>query len=153
MLMDTCCPTITCLSFTVLVCIVTSIMFIVEVSIGLNKAGEFLQVDVLTLLDLGANYEPYVKEGQVYRLIAPIFLHLNFIHFFGNFLAILIFLTRIQYTVGPLRAFIIYIIAGIGGNIFSILLEPDSIKAGASTSLYGIIGFILGYMIINWKGL
>jgi hypothetical protein len=42
MLMDTCCPTITCLSFTVLVCIVTSIMFIVEVSIGLNKAGEFL---------------------------------------------------------------------------------------------------------------
>jgi len=62
-------------------------------------------------------------------------------------------LTRVEYTVGPFKAFLIYIISGIGGNIFSILIYPDAIKAGASTSLYGIIGFILGYLIINWNGL
>lgn len=42
MLIDTCCPTISLLSFTVLICLVTLVMFIVEVSMGLNKSGDFL---------------------------------------------------------------------------------------------------------------
>lgn len=37
--------------------------------------------------------------------------------------------------------------------MFSVLLSKDSAKAGASTSLYGIIGIIIGYIIINWRGL
>lgn len=44
-------------------------------------------------------------------------------------------------------------IAGIGGNILSALLAPQYIKVGASTSLYGIMGIIVGYVIINWSGL
>jgi membrane associated rhomboid family serine protease len=46
------------------------------------------------------------------------------------------------------------LISGIGGNIFSNLTDPSDtiVKAGASTSLYGIIGAILGYIVINWKG-
>jgi hypothetical protein len=42
MLMDTCCPTITCLSITVLIIIVTLVMFIIELSMGLYKEGDFL---------------------------------------------------------------------------------------------------------------
>lgn len=153
MLMETCCPTITCISFSVLVCIVTFVMYVIQVSIGLNVQGEFLQVNSQTLLNMGANYGPYVHQGQLYRLLAPIFLHITFIHFFGNFISIIIFVTRVQYSIGPLKTFVIYIVSGIGGNIFSVLIQPNDIKAGASTSLYGIIGFILGYMVINWKGL
>lgn len=70
-------------------------MYIVELSMGLNKAGLFLEVQTSTLLQLGANYAPYIRQGQVYRLIAPIFLHVNFLHFFGNMLAIFMFVTRI----------------------------------------------------------
>lgn len=32
-------------------------------------------------------------------------------------------------------------------------MSPGAIKAGASTALFGIIGVILGYVIINWSGL
>ena len=32
-------------------------------------------------------------------------------------------------------------------------MSKDSVKAGASTSLYGIIGVIIGYIVINWRGL
>lgn len=42
MLKDLCCPTFKCLSFTTLVLIVTLAMYIVELSMGLNKAGSFL---------------------------------------------------------------------------------------------------------------
>jgi rhomboid protease GluP len=48
---------------------------------------------------------------------------------------------------------IIYLITGICGNIFSLVCSPDGIKAGASTALFGIIGVIVGYVIINWNGL
>ena len=31
--------------------------------------------------------------------------------------------------------------------------NSSDIKAGASTALYGIIGIIIGYIVINWRGL
>jgi rhomboid protease GluP len=63
------------------------------------------------------------------------------------------FLTRIEHTFGVVRTVAIYLISGIGGNIFSALIDKTDVKAGASTSLYGLIGIIVGYMIINWRGL
>ena len=54
---------------------------------------------------------------------------------------------------GPVRALIVYLLSGIAANIFSVLVSPEDVKAGASTSLYGIIGVIIGYIVINWKGL
>jgi membrane associated rhomboid family serine protease len=47
------------------------------------------------------------------------------------------------------------LISGIGGNIFSCLTNGSDnvVKAGASTCLYGIIGTIIGYIVLNWKGL
>ena len=50
-----------------------------------------------------------------------------------------------------------FIVAGIGGNIFTLAVDvgafATTVKGGASTSLYGMIGVILGYIIINWNGL
>jgi membrane associated rhomboid family serine protease len=130
-------------------------MFIVECIKGINKSGDLLEIQGQVLYDLGANFSPEVKKGQVYRLLAAQFLHITFIHLFGNALTLIIFVSRVEYTFGWLRTLIIFIISGIGGNIFSDLTNPsDSIvKAGASTCLFGIIGCIFGYIIINWKGL
>jgi len=68
-------------------------------------------------------------------------------------MAIFMFVTRIEHSFGVIRTFFIYILSGIGGNIFSALIDSNDVKAGASTSLYGVIGVIIGYMIINWNGL
>ena len=76
-------------------------------------------------------------------------------HLIGNFFTTFIFVSRVEYTFGPLRTLAIYLLSGIGGNIFSDLVNPSNmiVKAGASTSLFGIIGTILGYLILNWRGL
>jgi rhomboid protease GluP len=63
------------------------------------------------------------------------------------------FLSRIEHTYGIVKTFIIYLISGIAGNIFSSLINPGAVKGGASTALFGIIGVIIGYIIINWNGL
>lgn len=88
-------------------------------------------------------------------MLAAEFLHVHFMHLVGNFITTLIFVTRVEYSFGWLKTIAIYLISGIGGNIFSDLINPSEtiIKVGASTSLFGIIGVILAYVIINWKGL
>lgn len=42
MLKESCCPTFAWISFTSLVLLATTVMYIVELSLGLNKAGDFL---------------------------------------------------------------------------------------------------------------
>lgn len=148
------CPTFKFLSVTFLIILVDLIMFIIEVAKGLDKTStNLLQVNLQTLIGLGANYQPNDLAGQVYRFLSAIFIHVHFLHIFGNIIVTFLFLSRVEHTLGPARTIIVYLCAGIAANVFSVLISPDNVKAGASTSLYGIIGFIIGYVIINWRGL
>jgi rhomboid protease GluP len=108
---------------------------------------------VLTLVELGANYQPNDLAWQIYRYIGAIFLHVNFLHIFGNLIVTFLFVSRVEHTYGPIKTLVVYLASGIAANIFSVLVAPDNVKAGASTSLYGIIGIIMGYIVINWNGL
>jgi membrane associated rhomboid family serine protease len=135
--------------------IVDIAMFGVEIGLGLYKAGSLLEINNNTLLKLGANYAPGVAKGEVYRVVAAIFLHINFLHILGNAFSTFILVTRVEHTFGPWKTLLMYFVSGIAGNLFSLACQPVSIslKAGASTSLYGMIGVVLGYIIINWNGL
>ena len=46
-----------------------------------------------------------------------------------------------------------YLVTSAGGNILSALLAPNILKAGASVCLFGLLGTLLGYLAINWRGL
>jgi rhomboid protease GluP len=53
---------------------------------------------------------------------------------------------------------IAFMLCGIGGNIFSLAVDSKddfegTLKAGASGAIYGLLGMVLGYLLINWKGL
>ena len=71
----------------------------------------------------------------------------------GNFLTTLILLSRFEHSFGTIRCIVIYLVTAVGGNMFTALLTPHTLKAGASVCLYGLLGALLGYLIINWKGL
>ena len=51
-----------------------------------------------------------------------------------------------------MKIIIIYFISGIGANIFSSLVSDD-IAVGASTSIFGLLGSMLGYLALNWQAL
>lgn len=93
--MSTFCPIFTCLSLTVLLVLTDVGMFIAENSIGLNRSGEVLEVQSQTIIDLGGNFQPLVRKGQVWRLVSAIFLHVNFMHILGNVFSTFILVTRI----------------------------------------------------------
>ena len=74
-------------------------------------------------------------------------------HLFGNVMATFMFMSRLEHTLGAVKILVVYLVSGIVANIFSDSVNADSLKVGASTSLYGVIGCIIGYVIINWSGI
>lgn len=148
------CPNFKFWSLTFLIILADIAVFIFQLSKGLDKEGALLEVKTQTIIDYGGNYYTAVKNGEVYRFLSAIFLHVSFIHIFGNVIVTFFFLSRIEYTFGIAKTLVIYLLSGITANIFrDAITKSDVPSAGASTSLYGVIGVIVGYIVLNWNGL
>ena len=47
----------------------------------------------------------------------------------------------IEYGIGPWYMTFLYLITGFGGNLLSSVLNPVSFGVGASTAVFGLVGF------------
>ena len=100
------------------------------------------------LIDFGAKEPFLIASGEYWRLITPVFLHIGFTHFALNNLA-LFFLGRLSEKIyGSVRFFIIYMMAGIIGNISSFIFVTDKIGAGASGAIFGLFGALLYFGLV-----
>nr|WP_300003699.1 rhomboid family intramembrane serine protease [Tissierella sp.] len=103
--------------------------------------------DNVTLVRFGALFPPFIKEyGQYYRLITPIFIHIGFMHLLFNGYALYVFGTQIERLMGFKKYIAFFLLTGISGNILTYFLSYESISAGASGSLFGLLGAFL-YLI------
>lgn len=78
------------------------------------------------------------------------FLHANFLHISYNLVSQLVFGVQLETSVGGYRMCGIYLLSGLGGNLFSSLVS-DSIAVGASTAISGILAAYVGYLVVNWN--
>ena len=148
----TCCPSFTFLSFIFFICLFDLAYFILELVMSRQIYGDFLQPDYEALMKLGAKYPFDMKKGHVWLFITPAFMHANFMHIFSNIIATLIFGMSFESAVGLFKTLSIYILSGIGGNLFSALLSDD-LSVGASTCIMGLLGGHLAFLILNWDAL
>ncbi len=91
------------------------------------------------LLQFGAKDPVSVAQGQWWRLISPVFVHIGVIHFLFNSYALRSIGTQIEKFLGPRWFLGIYLIAGIFGNIASAVFNVN-LSAGASGAIFGLIG-------------
>lgn len=80
-------------------------------------------------------------------------LHADFMHFLCNTIGLMVLCSRVEFTFGAFETAIIFFVSAIGGNLFSAVCSFDTLKVGASTSLFGLVSLVIGYIIINWNGL
>ncbi len=102
-----------------------------------------------TLLKYGAVYAPYIKQGEYYRLFTYMFLHIGWLHIFSNMFGLYIFGSRCEKYYGYLRFFAVYVISGLGCSLLSFLMSGDSVSAGASGAVLGLMGSALAYTAVN----
>jgi membrane associated rhomboid family serine protease/Tfp pilus assembly protein PilF len=99
------------------------------------------------LLNLGAAYGPYMRRGEYWRLVMPIFLHGGWLHIFGNSYCLYILGPILERVYGYGRYLTIYVAAGMGGAFLSMAVSRN-VSVGASGAIFGMAGAMLvtGYM-------
>lgn len=95
-----------------------------------------------TLLRYGAKSNGLIIEGEWWRLITPIFLHLGSWHFLFNMIALYFLGTAVERIFGSKRFFLIFMLAGISGTVASFAFT-DNLSAGASGAIFGCFGALL----------
>lgn len=96
-----------------------------------------------TLLNLGANYGPFVRAGQWWRVFTAAFLHIGLTHLFLNMMVLYYLGRTIEELTGHLRMAVIYLVSILMGNLVSVAVQPVTISAGASTGIFGLFGAFL----------
>jgi len=57
----------------------------------------------------------------------------------------------IEYGLGIYRFIALYFATGIGGMLLSAIMCPQSFAIGASTSVFGLVGYYISYLFTNWQ--
>lgn len=92
----------------------------------------------------GAGVNLYIANGEWWRLLTPIFLHISFSHFLFNSLSILLFGPLLERHLGSSLFAGFFLLTGLIANIATYLFMPLSyVHVGASNSIMGLLGFYL----------
>ena len=95
--------------------------------------------DPNVLVRFGIKVNSLIVQGQFWRLVTPIFLHIGILHLAFNTYALYVFGPQIERFFGPARFLVIYLLSGISGVLLSFVLSPRP-AAGASGAIFGLIG-------------
>jgi membrane associated rhomboid family serine protease len=97
--------------------------------------------------DLGSVF-PGIYDGAYYRIFTAMFIHYGLLHLAVNMWALWMLGRSLEAVLGPLRFAALYVIAGVGGNVASFLISPNSLAAGASTAIFGLFA---AYFVVARK--
>ncbi len=139
---------------------VTNILIAINVLVFLVLVLVFRTIDFTTeqgqidLLNVGAQYNPFVAQGQVWRIFTAMFLHFNILHIGLNMLSLFFIGPAVEVFYGKWRYLTIYLLSGIAGGIATYFFsDPNSLAAGASGAIFGVFGALGVFYIINRRAL
>lgn len=96
------------------------------------------------LVGFGAKVNDLIDQGQYWRLITCIFLHIGLLHLFFNNYALWIIGQEIERFYGSSRFVLIYLLTGMAGSTASYLFSPSD-SAGASGAIFGLFGVMVTF--------
>jgi rhomboid protease GluP len=111
--------------------VLTILVFILQ-NVSIYTSGDD------NFLNWGDKVNTLIVQGQLWRLVTPLLLHGSIIHIGFNMYALFVIGPGLERFYGRLRFLLLYLLAGIAGNVASFYFSPyDSI--GASTAIFGLI--------------
>jgi rhomboid protease GluP len=128
----------------------TYILLVIQITIYLLMEWSGGSENTSTLIKFGAKFNPFIIEGEWWRLITPVFLHIGFLHLLMNSFALYYLGPLVERIFGNLRFIMIYLFAGFAGALASFAFSP-SLSAGASGAIFGCFGALLYFGVIYPK--
>lgn len=117
----------------------------------LNNAIDIHNNDPLTtvLVAYGAKDNTLILQGQYWRFLTPIFLHVNAIHISLNMLNLVVLGIFLERLFGHLRFLLIYLVTGVIATIASFYFAPQEISVGASGAIFGLVGAYALFVLVH----
>jgi membrane associated rhomboid family serine protease len=100
-----------------------------------------------TLMAFGVKSNAEINDGQWWRFVTPIFIHIGLLHLFFNSYALWIVGPQVEKLYGGARFVILYVLTGVAGVYGSYAYHPSTISAGASGAIFGLFGVLLVFGI------
>lgn len=142
------------LTYTILVfnLVIYVLMAIVAGGNVLSNLASISGVDTGTIIAFGAKTNQLLHEGEWFRLITPIFIHIGWVHLLSNSYVLWNVGPTVERLYGSARFMLIYLLTGVGGVVGSYfghlsMGDPSVPSAGASGAIFGLLGVlaVFGY--------
>lgn len=89
--------------------------------------------------------KPAFINGEYWRILTGMQLHIGLIHLLFNCYALYVLGKLIEFLSNRAHLIVIFLLAGIGGNILSLIFLPNAASAGASGGILGFLGYLAVY--------
>jgi len=127
---------------TMIILAVTVFLYLGQVLTQSTNSG----YDILFLL--GGKINSLIEQGQIWRLITPVFLHGSISHVLLNMYALFVLGKVLESAYGHGRFLLLYFISAFAGNVMSFIMTSNA-SLGASTAIFGLIGAEAIFVIRN----
>ena len=92
----------------------------------------------------------YIMEGEIWRLLTPIFMHNDFSHFLFNSFSLVLFGPALERMIGSFPFSLLYLTTGISANVATLFLEPLTYShVGSSGAIFGLFGFYVSMQVFR----
>ncbi len=116
------------------------------------QSGNIVDIDLDTLVDLGALYGPLVVlKGEWWRLLSAMFLHGGMTHILMNMVSLYIIGRGMELYFPKVAYLAIYLLSGFVGGLLSLYMHPMSVGVGASGAIFGVFGALAGFFLAHRK--
>lgn len=106
------------------------------------KSSTFLEIDRYWMLKYGLHNKAFFG-GAYWQLITNMFIHFDFPHLGYNMVFLIIFGSKGEEIYGGKKLMALYLICGIFASLVSLVYRLETVSAGASGAIFGILGAVL----------
>ena len=95
------------------------------------------------LLERGLTYGPYIRDGEIWRLLTGEFFHGSILHLLVNMYSLYVIGSQVENFFGKAKYLLIYIFSTVTASALSIILNINTASIGASGAIFGLTGALL----------
>jgi rhomboid protease GluP len=129
--------------------VVTSI-FVVEIVVFLMYVLSGKGNDPAAWIQFGAFVDWRIQEGEYWRLLSPLFLHVHLAQFLMMGFSLYLFAPQLEWLFGKLSFLFIYLCTGMAGYWGLYLAGVNGVFTGANEAIYGLLGV---YLYLTMRGM
>ena len=92
-------------------------------------------------------------DHQWWRLLTMAFVHIGLLHLLANMFSLWMIGPLVERGLGPRRYLLFYLLSALGGGLGVLVETPNTVAAGASGAIWGVMGGLGVYVFANRQSL